>query len=182
MKRTALALVMALVLFGCNSSFTTSVPPSDVPDVPPASRKGAPDFNLENVAGGLTKADELNGKVSVIDFWATCGQPCIVEIPNFNLLHEEYKGKDVNVIAITVESAHDDIAPKVKETGMRYPVLVGNDEVVDGFGGIVGFPTTFVVTKDWKVYKRYMGALPDKRARIKKDIEKLLAEESSTTD
>jgi hypothetical protein len=65
---------------------------------------------------------------------------------------------------------------------MKYTVLVGNDAVVDGFGGLVGFPTTFIVTKDWKIYKKYMGALPDKDVRIRKDIEKLLQEESATTD
>jgi len=58
--------------------------------------------------------------------------------------------------------------------------LVGNDAVVDGFGGLIGFPTTFVVTKDWKIYKKYMGALPDKDVRIRKDIEKLLEAPANT--
>ncbi|PYS49928.1 MAG: hypothetical protein DMG13_22300 [Acidobacteria bacterium] len=136
----------------------------------------APDFDLENVAGGKTKAADLKGKVSVIDFWATWCEPCIREIPNFNKLHEAYPGEEVEVIAITVESPHGEIASKVKEFGMKYPVLVGNDEVVKGFGGLIGFPTTFLVTKDWKVYKKYLGALPNKQETIKKDIEKLLAE------
>jgi hypothetical protein len=46
---------------------------------------------------------------------------------------------------------------------------------------MIGYPTTFVLTKDWKIYKKYMGALPDKDARIKQDIEKLLAESSTNT-
>lgn len=175
MRKTALALATALVLFGC----TAGAPP---PDPAPAARKGAPEFDLENIAGGSLKAADLKGKVSVIDFWATWCQPCIVEIPKFNQLHEAYQGKDVQVIAITIESDHDDIAPKVQETGMKYPVLVGNDDVIGGFGGIIGFPTTFVVTKDWKIYKKYMGALPDKQERLKKDIEKLLGEENTSTD
>src|SRR6266480_2812346 len=67
--------------------------------------------------------------------------------------------------------------PKVQEVGMKYTVLVGNDAVADGFGGLIGFPTTFVVTKDWKIYKKYLGALPNKQDRIRQDIEKLLAAE-----
>jgi thiol-disulfide isomerase/thioredoxin len=117
----------------------------------------------------------LQGKVSVIDFWATWCVPCITEIPAFNELHTAYQGKDVRVVAITVESPYFSIADKVKEYGMKYPVLVGNDDVVGGFGGVLGFPTTFVVTKDWKIYKKYLGVLPDKHKRIKKDIEDLLA-------
>src|SRR6185295_5394169 len=168
MRKTALALTIAIALFGCTSRQPGA---NDAAAVQP---KGpAPDFDLENVAGGKTKAAELKGKVSVIDFWATWCEPCISEIPKFNKMADEYQGKDVQVIGIAVESPKGDIKPKVQETGMKYLALVGNDKVVDGFGGLIGFPTTFVVTKDWKIYKKYMGALTDKDARIKKDIEKL---------
>src|SRR5437867_4705745 len=172
MKKTAMAFAIVLALLGCGSRR-----PGSSSDTKAAQPKGpAPDFDLENVAGGKTKAADLKGKVSVIDFWATWCEPCIREIPNFNKLHEAYPGEEVEVIAITVESPHGEIASKVKEFGMKYPVLVGNDEVVKGFGGLIGFPTTFLVTKDWKVYKKYLGALPNKQETIKKDIEKLLAE------
>jgi thiol-disulfide isomerase/thioredoxin len=173
MKKAALFLAVALVLFGCGKGST--------PGAGPTAVKGpAPDFDLENIAGGKTKAADLKGKVLVVDFWATWCEPCIAEIPKFNKISDEYKGKDVQVVGITVESAHGDIEPMVKKTGMKYTVLVGNDAVVDGFGGLIGFPTTFVVTKDYKIYKKYMGALPDKDQRIKKDIEKLLVADGNT--
>jgi len=171
MKKTAIALAVALALLGCTSRQRGSN--SDTKAVQP---KGpAPDFELENVAGGKTKAADLKGKVSIIDFWATWCEPCIAEIPKFNQLHDQYP--NIQVIGITVMSPHDDIKPKVQEVGMKYTVLVGNDDVADGFGGLIGFPTTFVVTKDWKIYKKYLGALPNKQDRIRQDIEKLLAAE-----
>ena len=171
MKKAALSIVLIFGLFGCSNA-----------SVPNVAKGPAPDFELENIAGGKTKAAELKGKVLVLDFWATWCEPCIMEIPKFNKMADEFKGKNVQVVGITVESPHADIKPKVEETGMKYTVLVGNDSVVDGFGGLIGFPTTFVVTQDWKIYKKYMGALPDKDARIKKDIEKLLADQASNTD
>jgi len=173
MKKAALMLALALALSGCS-------PALNVPDSAGTGKGPAPDFELENIAGGKTAAMELKGKVLVVDFWATWCEPCIAEIPKFNKIAEEYKGKDVQIVGITVESARDTIKPKVIETGMRYTVLVGNDAVVDGFGGLIGFPTTFVVTKDWKIYKKYMGALPDKDVRIRKDIEKLLETPTNT--
>ena len=169
MKKAGLSIVLIFALFGCSNA-----------SVPNVAKGPAPEFELENIAGGKTTAAELKGKVLVLDFWATWCEPCIMEIPKFNKMADEFKGKNVEVVGITVESPHGDIKPKVKETGMKYTVLVGNDSVVDGFGGLIGFPTTFVVTPDWKIYKKYMGALPDKDARIKKDIEKLLAEQGNS--
>jgi thiol-disulfide isomerase/thioredoxin len=175
--KMALAFMMTLALCGCNGAVSTDSQAS-ADAGPVKAAKAAPDFDLENIAGGTTKAEEFRGKVSVIDFWATWCQPCIVEIPKFNELHDSYLGKDVQVLAVTIESPHEDIAPKVKETGIKYPVLVGDDKVIDGFGGIIGYPTTFVVTKDWKIYKKYFGALANKHEKIRQDIEKLLAEDN----
>src|ERR1044071_180890 len=109
MKKTAMALAMLLAFVGCTSRQADRT--SEKATVQP---KGpAPDFDLENVAGGKTNAADLKGKVSVIDFWATWCEPCIAEIPKFNKMSEEYKGQDVQIVGITVESPHDDIKPKV---------------------------------------------------------------------
>src|SRR5437773_2085497 len=169
MKKTALVFALLFALTGCKAvSVWLSSSANSTADKPILSGP-LPDFELENVAGGVTKAADLKGKVLVVDFWATWCGPCIAEIPKFNKMTNEFKGRDVQIIGITVESPKEDIKPKVKETGMNYTVLVGNDAVQEGFGGLIGFPTTFVVTKDWKIYKKYMGALSDKDARIRKD-------------
>jgi glutathione peroxidase-family protein len=40
---------------------------------------------------------------------------------------------------------------------MNYPIVLGNDDLADKFGGLLGLPTTFVITRDGKVAKRYIG-------------------------
>src|SRR6266576_2896591 len=127
MKKTAMALAIALALFGC-----TSRQPNSTSDRAVKPKGPAPEFELENVAGGKLKAADLKGKVSVIDFWATWCEPCISEIPRFNELQAQYPNDQV--VGITVMSPLKDIKPKVEEVGMKYTVLVGNDEVSDGFG------------------------------------------------
>jgi thiol-disulfide isomerase/thioredoxin len=163
------------MLFGLLSGCKSKTPAAKL-----APSKGAPDFVLENIRGGKTNSADLKGKVTVVDFWATWCDPCKAEVPHFNKLYKDYQGKNVEVVGIAIESPYKDIVPTMKDVGINYPVLVGNDNVVDGFGGVIGYPTTYVVTKDWKIYKKYMGALADKEERLRKDIEKLLAEESAT--
>jgi hypothetical protein len=46
----------------------------------------------------------------------------------------------------------------------------------EGFGGQRGFPTTYVVTKDWKIYKKYLGMRANKKELIETDIEELLTQ------
>jgi hypothetical protein len=88
--------------------------------------------------------------------------------------HTTYAGCDVAVVGIAVESPYKDIAAKAREEGIQYRVLVGNDDVVSGFGGILGFPTTFVVNQDWKIYKSYMGLLRNKQQTVSHDVDRLL--------
>ena len=139
----------------------------------------APDFQLENIVGGFSRSVDFKGKVAVVDFWATWCAPCVAEIPHFNEIQNAFQTKGVTVIGITIQSPHSEIAAKAKALGITYPVLVGDNAVMEGFGGFHGFPTTFVVTQDWKIYKSYTGLLPHKQERIQEDIEKLLADGKS---
>src|SRR5262245_10509310 len=133
--KTALILVIALILNGCTGSQQTG-------KAGPAPQKSnAPDFELENVAGGTLKSADLKGKVTAVDFWATWCEPCLEEIPNYNAIRQSYSDKGVEILGVTVESGPlKDIKPKVEQFKMNYPVVVGNDKVVDGFGGLIGFP------------------------------------------
>jgi thiol-disulfide isomerase/thioredoxin len=173
MKSTVVILTLMFVLSGCNLTRPDSKAlTSEVRD---DTKQLAPEFDLVNVAGGTMKSSDIKGKVAIIDFWATWCAPCLVEIPNFNKLHALHDGKGVQMLAITVESGNlDSIKSKVAKVDMKYPVLMGDDKVVEGFGGIIGFPTTYVVTKDWRIYKKYLGMTPHKRELIEEDIEELL--------
>jgi thiol-disulfide isomerase/thioredoxin len=134
-------------------------------------------FDLENIAGGRTTLADIKGKVAVVDLWATWCQPCLDEIPKYNELTRRYQGKNVAIVGIAVESPHDDVVARVKDMAITYTVLVGNQQAIDAFGGLFGFPTTFVLSKDGKIYKSYMGVLPNKHETIAHDVDNLLGEE-----
>lgn len=137
----------------------------------------APAFDLESIDGTRFTSKALEGKVVLVDFWATWCGPCIAEIPQWNELYARYQGKGLVVVGMTIRSGWaSDIKPDAVKLKMAYPVVVGNDDVEKGFGGIWGFPTTFLVNRKGQIYKKYTGTYPQKQAQIEADIQKLLAE------
>ena len=130
-----------------------------------AERDAVAYFKLENVAGGFMTSEDLKGKVTVVDLWATWCHPCVEEIPIYNQLYDAFKGQDVAILGIAVSSPRRDIPSKVRQLGIKYPVLIANDAASQAFGRIQGFPTTVVISKEGKIYKHYMGAVPNKEER-----------------
>ena len=148
-----------------------------VPVVFAQTLKSVPTFDLESINGSRLSSKALEGKVVLVDFWATWCQPCIEEIPHWNELHARYQAKGFVVLGMTIRSGWaSDIKPDAEKLKIAYPVVVGNDDVEKGFGGIWGFPTTFLVNRNGQIYKKYTGSYPQKQAQIEADIQKLLGE------
>lgn len=131
-------------------------------------------INLQDFDGKKISSDKFKGKILVVDFWATWCVPCIAEVPKYNKLQQKYADQGVEVIGVALASGDaKDIKPFVSKHQMKYTVLIGDDDQVYDLN-VVAFPTTYVLTRDMKVLRRYIGASPSKAAAIDADIQKLL--------
>ena len=134
-----------------------------------------PQFKLAKIEGGHLQSEDLRGKVLIVDFWASWCEPCKTEIPQFNKLAASLAGKDFAMIGYAVESGNAaDVQKAVKELGIQYQVVMGTDEVTEAFGNYRGLPTTFIIGKDGKIYKKYEGAPVGVVDQIAKDVAELL--------
>jgi len=163
----AIALAVPALSQQGDQAKTTTVIPSNSKPLPP--------MNLQDFDGKAVPSDQFKGNIMVLDFWATWCVPCIAEIPALNRLQEKYGPQGVTVLGVTLASgAAAEVKPFIGRHKMKYTVLMGDDDQVYDLN-VVAFPTTYVVTRDMKVFSRYIGASPTKSAQLEADIQKLLA-------
>ena len=69
--------------------------------------KPSPTFNYENQKGGKTSLESLKGKYVYIDVWATWCGPCIKEIPSLKIVEEQFQGKNIVFVSISIDNNND---------------------------------------------------------------------------
>jgi thiol-disulfide isomerase/thioredoxin len=116
----------------------------------------APDFKLTALDGKPITVAALQGKVVLLNFWATWCGPCRAEIPDLVALQERYKGR-LQIIGLNVDDEEADIKHYVQETGINYPVAMTSNDVRIQFGGIPALPTSFVLDTEGRVVQKHVG-------------------------
>lgn len=69
--------------------------------------KPSPTFNFENHKGGTTSLTDLKGKYVYIDVWATWCGPCLREIPALKETENNYRGKNIQFVSISIDEPKD---------------------------------------------------------------------------
>ena len=120
--------------------------------------KPAPGFSLKDVLQGKEYSlSQFKGKVVMINFFTFFCGPCRDEMPDLNKINNELKGKGLQTLGIALSSDPTQIRFLVKQLGLEYPVLIGNDKVSDDYGSISVVPTTVLIDKEGNVAQRIEG-------------------------
>ena len=128
---------------------------------PPLTSSDLAGLEATTLEGAPLDAAALQGKVVVVDFWATYCVPCLKEIPTFNRMHEQYADRGVVVLGVSMDT--DGGAPLVesflKKHPMKYRVVLGSEKTTDLFH-IGPLPTTLVFDRHGKTLQRFEGYTP----------------------
>jgi thiol-disulfide isomerase/thioredoxin len=116
----------------------------------------APDFKLTALDGKPLTLAALQGKVVLLNFWATWCGPCRAEIPDLVALQERYNGR-LQILGLNVDDEEADIKQYVRETGINYPVAMTSNDVRIQFGGIPALPTSFILDTEGRVVQKHVG-------------------------
>ena len=170
MKQTGLIIIAAMIALGLGMSARHLFPPAEKSD--PST---LPAFNLPDLSGHQHNISEWQGKVLVINFWATWCPPCLKEIPDFIALQEHYADKGVQFIGIALEDK-EPVAEFLAATKINYPILLGGDNgitLAHQLGNRVdGVPYTLIVNRQGQIIHRHPGELS--KEQITKIITSLL--------
>jgi peroxiredoxin len=133
-------LVVALLgaaLAGCGPSLPEAshpTAPSSGGSETAALGAAATDFTLRDVEGRNVRLSDYEGKVVLLDFWATWCVPCEAEIPHLEALYEQNRDKGFVVLGISMDGPETvaTVAPFARRFNLTFPVLLDEETRVVG--------------------------------------------------
>lgn len=114
-----------------------------------AKRQSA-DFTLDDLQGKAWHLRDLQGKVVLVNFWATWCPPCRKEMPDLDALYNKFKDQGFIVLAISDEETAK-VSPFITEHKISYPVLLDPGRKVNDAFIVEGIPKSFVYDRSGKM-------------------------------
>lgn len=171
MTRAIAVLVVAVVAFaGC-----ATTPSSD--EVSPSSGS-APDFTLRDVDGRDVRLSDFEGRVVVLDFWATWCVPCEAAMPHLQTLFEKYKGQGLTILGVSMDGPEtlSSVAPFARRYGLSFPVLLDVETKVTGiYNPKSAAPLSVFIGRDGRVAHTKQGFSAGDEADVEAEIVRLLS-------
>jgi thiol-disulfide isomerase/thioredoxin len=120
----------------------------------------APVYAYPALTGEVISSDSLMGKVVLVNFWATWCTPCRVEMPLLEGMYQRHRGAGFTIIGLAVDRAPtEDVAAFVRDRGITYPIAHVGGEAEKRFGGVRGYPTSFLLDKEGRIVHRVLGPI-----------------------
>jgi peroxiredoxin len=136
----------------------------------------APPFDLPAQAGGgRASLNSVDGKVVVVDFWATWCEPCKVSFPKYQALLAKYDG-DFEVVGISEDDEPDGIPEFAKETGVKFVLAWDRDKRVAERYKPDAMPTGYIVDKEGVIRHVHAGYHEGEETAIEGQVKALLSE------
>jgi cytochrome c biogenesis protein CcmG, thiol:disulfide interchange protein DsbE len=141
-------------------------------------RPAAPDFTLERLdRDGELQLASLRGKVVVLNTWASWCVPCKEEAPFLEQVWRSNRERGVVVLGLDAKDFRADARRFADRYGLTFPLVYdGPGDAIDEYG-VTGFPETFVIDREGRVVRAFVGAVngEEERAELRTAIEGALS-------
>jgi len=170
MKNIILSLLVIIIAGGAGYGLqrylqSNNTPPKSAERVPAKTNvvgTQRPSFELKDIEGQMRNIDEWNGKVVLVNFWATWCPPCKKEMPAFIELQEQYGKQGFQVIGIALDD-EDSVRDFANTLGVEYPLLPADHaglQLSRDYGNHIGaLPFSVFVGRDGIITQTHIGEL-----------------------
>lgn len=125
-------------------------------------QKCLPDVSYTDTNGHVYTNKDLQGKVVVVNFWATWCKPCLKEIPDLSHVYEKYKGQGVLILGVLTDNPDSSqLLNFQSDHEMTYPVIRSNSDIMVSFSYPESLPTTFVYDRGGREVFTRVGAVSE---------------------
>jgi peroxiredoxin len=122
------------------------------------SQQRVPDATFTLLSGQKISTADLKGKVYLINFWATSCTTCMQEMPQMVQTYNRFKGDGLEFVAVAMNyDAPMYVANYAQTRQLPFKVAMDDGSAAKEFGNVQLTPTTFVVDRNGKILKRYVG-------------------------
>ena len=137
-------------------------------------RDFAPDFALDLIGGGSIGTAELEGRVVMIDFWASWCPPCRDEAPALAQVYDEFRDRGVEFVGINLWDNAGDAEVFLQQQGHSYPNGIDEGGKIAISYGVRGIPEKFFINREGQIVRKFSG--PTDAALLREILEGLLRE------
>ncbi|MBD3165159.1 redoxin domain-containing protein [bacterium] len=133
------------------------------------AKDAAPGFALKTMDGETVKLSDYEGKVVLLNFWATWCPPCKLEIPHFIEMYDELEDDGLVILGVLVSDEPANMERYSKQVGIDYPLALGDHDVASVYQKLLpqsmrgGIPFSFIIDREGKINAHHVG-YQDKQA------------------
>ncbi len=118
----------------------------------------APAFELPTADGQTVALAGLEGKIVLLNFWATWCPPCREEMPSMERLHQEFKAQGLAVLAVNIQESPKQVAPFMRAFRLTFPALLDSEMKVTALYQVRGLPVTYLIDRTGRLIGQAVGA------------------------
>lgn len=134
-----------------------------------------PEYRYTSLDGTEISADAMRGRVVLVNFWATWCAPCRAEMPLLERMHQRHSEAGFLVVGLAVDRASTAaVQAFVEARGVTYPIVHVGAEAERTFGGVRGYPTSFLLDRTGRIRHTVLG--PVAPLSLEPAVRRLLAE------
>ena len=124
-----------------------------------SGKPAAPEAHFVALSGENFSTSDLRGKVVLVNFWATWCTTCVQEMPKMVDTYRKFAPRGYEMVAVAVQSDHpNSVAAYTQKQALPFKVaLDGDGEIAKQFGRIRITPTSFLIDRNGRVLKEYIG-------------------------